>query len=505
MRRALVRRAPRGMARAVPVTVPAPFGGINGRDPLAAMPASDALDLDNFLAVEGGVETREGYAPVHDLGTAAPVAALLELNDGDPRLVAASGGKLFAVRDTGFAELGLGFASDAWRGAMLDNRLFLVNGADAPRMVMGAALTTPAFTGPADVARLHRVAVFADRLFFAEADSSAFWYGGLNAVQGALGRFDLASVGGRGGVVEEIVAFAPDGGEGGSDDALAFYMSSGQVLVYRGTNPGDAASWSLTGVFTASAPLAVERIGGDVLAVTRDGYGSLMEMLPSGRSPIAGMGQKLGQVALDAVQRYGAGRWQVLHHPARRLVIVHVRQTAMVHEQHVMNAATGAWSRFTGLPASAWGQIGGDLLFGTVDGRICRYGGADDGGRPIVATAQGAWGTLGAPGRIKRVNMVRPIVASVATPIVRHVIGADFRRPGFGATAQLAENARTGVWGASVWDQAVWGGSERVTRAWRGGGTMGDFIAFGLRRDANAGRVTWIATTALVEAGGVLG
>ena len=44
--------------------IPAPVGGLNFRDPIAAMSPNDALILDNFIPKQLGVELRKGY-PVH--------------------------------------------------------------------------------------------------------------------------------------------------------------------------------------------------------------------------------------------------------------------------------------------------------------------------------------------------------------------------------------------------------------------------------------------------------
>lgn len=497
--------------RAQPYPLIAPAGGINGVDPIAAMPEGDAVDLDNFIPIDGGVETREGHAPLHDLGTASGVRAIFDFDDGTgtPESVAASGGKLFSFTSLAFSEmLGTALTSNYWRGAMLNGRLFLVNGADAPQTierttgVLGRSDT--AWTGPTDITKLSSIAAHANRLFFAESGSSKFWYAALDAVQGALNSLDLSGVGSRGGVIAQIETLTADGATGGADDAIAFYMTSGEVIVYRGSNPADAANWQLVGTFPSAAPIATTKYAGDVLAASIDGYGELSRLMPGGRSPVGGFGQKLGRVATSATSRFGSNLgWQILYHPQRRFLLVHVPQGATRAVQHVANMTTGAWGRFSNFPASTWGHLGNDLVLGTFTGKICRYGGANDDGAPIVSTAQGAWTRLGRPTK-KRINMVRPFVTSTAAPIVRHVIASDFRPPVFGATASLAPGADVGVWDASVWDAAVWGGGESVTRDWRGGGTIGDFISVGLRADTTAGRVKWIATSLLVEAGGVL-
>ena len=57
------RRARRGAA-AMTVTVPAPVGGLNTRDSLNLMPATDAVRLDNWNPGISALSVREGYRPV---------------------------------------------------------------------------------------------------------------------------------------------------------------------------------------------------------------------------------------------------------------------------------------------------------------------------------------------------------------------------------------------------------------------------------------------------------
>ncbi len=503
MRRPLRRMSAFGSARSVPVMVPAPYGGINGVDAIAGgMNPVDAVDLCNFVCIDGGVESRPGYTVRNNLGTGARVGFLHPLPDPSLGSVAASGGRLHLVA-TGTTLLGSGFASDGWRGAVMNGRLFMVNGSDAPRALAGTTLQTPSFVGPSILSALHRVRAHARRLFFAERGTATFWYTEAPGnVSGTLLPFDLSGVGNKGGVLEEIATLAPDGGTGGDDDAVAFFMSSGEAIVYRGSNPGDAANWGRVGVFPVARPLAVESHGGDVLTASLDGYAELSRLLPSGRSPVAGFGSRIARLAQGSAAAFGANPgWQILYGPAQRIVIVHVPQTASAAQQHVYSVATGAWSRWTGLPATVWGSVGEALCFGTSDGRVCALGSDSDNGAPIVATAQAAWNPLGSPGRRKRIGLVKPIVTATYTPSIRHVIGVDFRPPVYGAEATVPMAADSGIWNQSVWNVATWSGSEEVTAEYRGGGAIGEWFAVGLRVDSRAGRVKWLATTLMVEAG----
>lgn len=504
MRRPAIQRARRGVQTAETVELPAPFGGIDGRSPLKAMPAHMAVDLVNWWPVDGGVVTREGFAPIADLGTGSPVLSIHERQGARP--VASSGGKLFKIDGNGVVtQMGSGFRSDYWRSTSHAGRLFLVNGSDPVQRLDDDVLETPSFTGPDNLERLSRVASHGSRLLFAETGRCGFWYGGIAAIQGELNWFPLDLITPRGGEVVEIVKMAPDGGRGGADDVVAFFLRSGDVAVYRGTDPGDINGWFLVGVFTAASPVVARPYGGDALVVSADGYGVLSRLLPSGRSPVSGFGDALGQIATDAVTEWGANAgWGIVHDPERQMVLVHVPITARRSEQHVLNLRTGGWGRWRDLPATAWGKVGGKLCLGTHDGRIARLGGSSDDGAAISATAQGAWSNFGRPGILKRLSMVRPVLTSTAAPKVRHVIATDFRPPKFGSTVEIERPPNVGVWDVSSWDEASWGGADLVSNEWRGSGVMGGDIAMGLRVDTAAGSVRWLSTSFLIERGGAL-
>lgn len=516
MRQPLIRRAQPGTARNVPLDIPAPFGGINALAGLAGgMEAFDAIDLLNWTPIDGGVETRPGYKTVATLGTGAPVQFFSRFEDGGGLAIVASGGKVFSLHrdENGVTahKLGEDFGSDRWNSAVLNRRLFLVNGIDAPQAIYEGAITPVAFTKAEDevvnldLTKLFRVRAHAKRLFFAEKGSAAFWHTAAPGnVQGALKRFDLSGIGNRGGTIDDIVTITPDGAREGDDDAIVFFMSSGDAIMYRGSAPDDASGWYRVGVFSAARPIASMTYGGDVLTVSTDGYAELSRLLPSGRSPVAGFGTKLGRLARTATDRFGRRPgWHLVYDPARRLIVVHVPQTDQLAEQHVMNAATGAWGRWADLPAAAWGHIGDDLAFGTLDGRIALMTGANDDGKAIVARGQGSWQRLGASGRRKKVNGVRLVVTSKVSPALSHILAADFQDPTFSAPSTLPEDVDVGRWDASVWDKAVWGGAERVTASLRGGGIIGNFIAIGLRAETTAAPVRWISTQLLLEAGGI--
>src|SRR5690606_22641205 len=81
-------------ARGGPVAIPAPFGGMNTRDGLAALKPHEARYLKNWTPVGSAVEPRKGHAHFSMDGPAATVetlaaftgpagSALIGIGDGD--------------------------------------------------------------------------------------------------------------------------------------------------------------------------------------------------------------------------------------------------------------------------------------------------------------------------------------------------------------------------------------------------------------------------------------
>ena len=78
------------------ITLPAPIGGLNVRDSLDSMQATDAVVMDNYIPVDTKVMLRRGYVRYVLLN--APVNTLVEYNKpNENRLLAVSGGKLHNV------------------------------------------------------------------------------------------------------------------------------------------------------------------------------------------------------------------------------------------------------------------------------------------------------------------------------------------------------------------------------------------------------------------------
>jgi hypothetical protein len=134
---------------------------------------------------------------------------------------------------------------------------------------------------------LSDVAVFKERLFFIEKNTLKFWYGGLKAVTGALTAFDLQYTGSFGGTLKAIGLINSDGSGTSSANLIAFYLTSGEVIIYAGSDPGDATNWSRVGTFMLS-PLVgnwpTVQYGSDLVCITDGAYVQMTKVMPFGRN-----------------------------------------------------------------------------------------------------------------------------------------------------------------------------------------------------------------------------
>ena len=258
------RRARRRGGSSITVTVPAPVGGLNTRDSLNLMPPTDAVRLDNWNPGISALSVREGYRPLAAGIAAGPVATLAAFHAGTvSKSIAAAAGGLHEISGAPHLLAG-GFASDRWQTAAFNGRLGLVNGIDPPQIFDGSGVDAMPVSGDGLAPeRLLGIMTHRSRTYFLERDSQDFWYSDVGALGGRLARFPLSRVGQFGG---NLVCMGSWNVEGGSDvwggggigeDLAVFCMSSGDIVVYRGDDPG--SDWSLV---ACSAPARRSTRGG---------------------------------------------------------------------------------------------------------------------------------------------------------------------------------------------------------------------------------------------------
>jgi len=490
-------------------SVPPPVGGLNARDALDQMAEEDAIDLVNLFPTASDVRSRGGFSEHSDTGETTAVKTLVELHAGSIRkLICVTNGKAFDVSSSSPSTLktGLTASGDRWQTTVFKGSLFLANGVDAPQAYDGTTWSAPAFTGPT-LTGLNNVHGHQSRLYFAEANSQSFWYGGVDAVAGALTEFPLYTLGRFGGNLEAIGSITQDGGTG-PGDLICFFMGSGEVIVYSGSNPGDASNFALVGVFNIGAPLgkrSITKVGADLVAITQDGYVPVTRVLPFGRVKDSGaLSDKISRLVSDAVRDWGAlSGWESVVYPKGDMLLVNVPTSTTVFEQHVMNTATGMWSRFTEQNGEAWALFNDNLYFAGTNGKIYKADtGKSDDGNAIVQDAATAWNYFGSRGRNKKFNNARPMFISGSNLPISIRLNTDFddQLPTAVSSGQTADLG--GVYGTAVYDTGTYGGGEQVRRDWQSVTGVGFAASLRFRVSSATQSIKWNATTYTYEEGG---
>ncbi|HUZ12666.1 MAG TPA: hypothetical protein VMU93_07460, partial [Caulobacteraceae bacterium] len=454
-------------------SIPAPTGGWDARNPLAAMPVQNAVTLDNMIPRAGSVDLRRGFVEQAS-GFSGPVESLMAYRG------AASGDRLFAAAGGALVDATLastsppppvwtGASSDRWNHTAFANAagawLIACNGADPPIGYDGGAWSVLglAGAGPPALVPGALASVFAHkgRLYFLEAGSLRVWVPAAGAVGGACALVDLASIFSKGGRLVCGGSWSWQFGVG-ADDFAVFATDQGQVAIWQGSDPTSAADWSLVGVYDFGPPLgprALLKFGGDLALVTADGVIPLSRGLKLDRGAqqeVALTGAIMNAFA-QAAKAHGANHgWQGILYPGLTaspsnpeaaggsLAIFNVPLVeGGAAWQFVQNVLTGAWCRFTGIDAICWELANQRLYFGAAGGVYQWDVGSDDDGAPIVATVQQAFSAFGAPGRQKRFTMIRALLNTSGLVAPALDILADYASGTPAAVATVVDAAAT--------------------------------------------------------------
>lgn len=503
-------------------SIPAMTGGWNARDPLPLMKPDDAVALDNFFPGTGGVDMRRGsvnYATGVGVGV---VETLMEYASGATRrLIAASGGALYNITGGGptGAALASGFISNLWQSVNFGGYLILCNGSDTPQLYNGTVAASTVSGVGLTAANLVHVMAHKSRLYFIEKDTLKFWYLATNAIQGVATAFDLSRIFRLGGALQALGTWTRDGGAG-ADDMAVFITDRGECAVYQGSDPSDAASWSLIGVFRIGTPVGrrcVIKFGADLAVVTSDGVLPLSQVLPVDRVSSAGrsISDKIRSAFTYAARSYGTlSGWQIADYPRGNWLFVNVPTTSSTetHHQYVMNALTGAWCRFKGMNAACWGLYGDDLYFGGAGGVVYRADiGYSDDGAAITGDAWGSNQYFGSRGTLKQFRLIRPILTSTGSPTLAIAILTDYDDTAPSGSVTLSDSAP--LWDTVFWDESYWGSESSIIKDWIGVSSLGTAAAVRLRMTtgtslADENNLEYLAqedgTALLAEDGGLI-
>lgn len=469
MLRQAVTGKPRRAQSSDGATVSAPVGGWNAISPLAKMPPTDAVILDNWIPKPGYVEIRGGSRD-YMTGAGDAVESLLVWRGASTGI-----DELFACTSTGvFAITAYGAAWPAASKVITNARvnsanfsndagefLVCVNGADTPFRYNGtnwANLTITGTSGPITLASsdLIAVATHKSRLYFVEKESLRVWFLATNAISGTAQLLDMGPMFRLGGTLQSIAAWSTTYGVN-QDDYFVATTDQGEVAVFQGDNPADPDYWTQVGLFQIGLPLgsrSLVKFGGDLLALTSNGVISLNQAVNLDRSKqnTVAVTQKIQNAFQVATQQYFANfGWDAVLYERGSLAIYNVPTSELsTSEQYVQNLQTGAWCRFTGLNAFCWATANDLIFFGAADGVTQWNVGVTDSGTDLVCSALGAFQYFGGPAQ-KSFTMVRPTFNATADVLPAVSVNVDFNLTAPTSVPTVIDNRTTDLSIRSSW------------------------------------------------------
>lgn len=471
----------------IPYTVPAPVGGLNGRDPLAEMDANDAYFMDNLYPEANRVVARRGSEKAILSALEGPVETLAVYSGAaGESLLAWAGTKVYDITTSTPAELSGSITEPQVQTSMFSNAadnaqwLIIVNGTDTPMGYDGSAISNLTMTGITSPNDLIDVLAYKGRLFFAADENTntlGFYYLPSGQIQGALSYFDLGQVSRLGGMLMGMATFSDSGSGETPNDYIIFITSRGECIVYNGTNPGDSTAWSLVGRYYAAAPIGRKNnfnFNGELILLTLDGAIPFSAVRKSGDSQSQGVisakygaiTTKLGRFLSDFNQYANVQGWQGLQYARGGWLVVNVPATASPsgeYYHYVMNASTGSWCRFTDWNGMCFAVFNDRLYFGRFDGYVmlADEGRLDDGNdiNINVKQAYNYFNTQNDIGNlVKHFQWAEVFISSDSVPALSAGFSVNFKEEQPDYLAGIAE-PEGAEWDISDWDISDWAGS----------------------------------------------
>ena len=402
--------------------------------------------------------------------------------------------------------------------SFLGSHVITVTGANTFTFVSTATTTVVAATGTytvlgitgVDSKNFVNVNLFKNRLYFTEKDTLNCWYLDPQSIAGVAKPLYFGAIARNGGYLQAMGTWTLDAGQG-ADDYAVFVTSMGEVIVYNGTDPDNADTWLLKGVWQLGQTFSRRcffKWSGDLLLLTQDGLVPLSSALQSSRlDPRVNLTDKIYYAVSQAATIYFANfGWQINYFASENMLILNIPITNGT-EQYVMHTITKSWGRFTGIEAHVWEVSGdNDMHFGGNGYVATFYTSNSDDQNNITAAAQQAYSYFDSPGQLKRFTMVRPILqSSGGVPNVYCGLSVDFdTQINLGQVSFNPSSQNDGVWNLSKWDKANWVGGLTTTKIWQGVTGLGFTGSINLNVAARNIELHWASTDYIMERGGVI-
>jgi hypothetical protein len=513
----------------------APIKGIDVSQPLPGGNPLTALRLENLIPRVLGCQLRAGFSRWCS-NMVGEIRTLMDFQPavGDAQFFAASSdGNVYDVTTAlpsastppiAFTDLGslfdgeysfVNFTTAAGVHYLVavseDSGMWVYDGTTWTEIVAG---TAPMQIDGVDPAVFDYVMIWKSRLWFIEANSTVAWYLPVGVIAGVATPFDFGSLLPHGGALAAMTNWTVDGGQG-IDDNFVVISTMGDVLVYQGTDPDEASTFKMVGIwFLGRVPIGrrfVTQYGSDVAILSERGICFLSELLRGQGffENAANAGNINAQLALQVSTELSLRYWEIRFLPHEQLIIVNRPTTPAGEYQWCYEVNNKSFCTSVGMPMHTINTFKGRTYFGDEIGNVWfGFDGNSDGAVDGIAGAdlQGivvtSFNAMGEGVRVKRFLMVRPSFISASPPAFQAQLNPNwsFLLPG-GAPTFVA--AGQSLWNTGVWNTAVWSGETNSYEYWVGAVGTGRYASLAMRVTGLPDTI-FVGWQALVEPGGIL-
>ena len=506
------------------ISLPAPIGGWNVRDPLPSMEPIYAPVLDNVFCLPSEIQVRKGWEEWATFTGTCETIMDYDAASGEELLLAAVNDEgscaIYDVTNTGAASTVVtGLTSAQFKHCHFATSggffSYYVNNADSAILYDGTtwrtitSSSTPyAITGPSSTEFLDVIS-HKRRLWFVLDNALEAWYLPTDQIAGAAVKFDFAPIFSKGGHIVKIDTWSLDAGQG-LDDYFVVFTTEGEVAVYTGTDPASASTWQLTGVFYIGTPTGSMgktcKYGGDLLIINKDGVAQMSKSLMSSRvNTWLQLSDKIQpQLAQDTSTYAYLKGWDIMLFPPANMLLINVPIENGQAYQYVMNTISGAWSRWTGIPAQSWYYSEDDLWVG-MDGMVGKaWYGQNDNGSTITADILPAYQNYGIESQLKRWTLGRVILGSTADIAYGAKIEIDFNLSPNTVSLPIVIQSPVSVYGTGEYGDSIYGGNIVIKRRWQNLSGMGYWGSCHIQIESKYSDIRLYSYDVMVESGGNL-
>jgi hypothetical protein len=504
-----------------------PVMGLNFSSPAISLDPKEALILDNLLPKANSGEIRAGWAE-HVTGIPGvinTVAAFVGNTPSQSRVFAFNTkGEIYDVTNKTDTPTPIETTQETdgiWdftnSAGVTENYLCVVSpGGGYWTYSSSEGFKERQITGEGKDKKFKSVFKWKDRLWFIEYNSNKAYYLGIGAIQGDAKEYDFAPVMRNGGYLAYGANWTFDAGFD-IDDYLVLVSTTGEVIVYKGTNPDSIDTFALEGVWSVGGIPEGNRcftqFGGELVIMTSLGVVSVGSLM-NGKviNEQGALSSKIQTQLVEVYNQFGRSfGWEleIVYDQAFMLLKTPVRPNN-TWRFYIMNVQTGAWGAVTDMPMNCTAQVGSELYFGTEDGRVCRgFVGDSDGikldgraGAPIVCRYMSGFSDFGSGVNLKTFQLARPVFVGADAPRVAAKMLTEYTSP-LPTVDGIPKPEGNGDFDTSKWNECVWSGGTNTYSTWLGLQGLGYYGALSIAVSGTP-KTQYITTNVTLLQGGVM-